>query len=74
MLEFYLQTLADLAQLPDDAPQDMRELMEGALFLTQFSPRESSDLDESQCIGKGQELQKMAEEIRSGRCASRRVQ
>ncbi len=71
MLEFYLQTLADLAHLPDDAPEDVRELMEGALFLEQFFLREC-DLDEGQCIERVRSFKKFAADVRSG--AARRVQ
>ena len=36
MSDPYLQALADLARLPDDAPSFVRDLMEGTLELERF--------------------------------------
>jgi hypothetical protein len=66
-VELYLQQLTDLARLPDDAPQRVRELMEGALCLKKFFMLATEDPDESWCIGLVNSFRKMAEDIKAER-------
>ncbi len=59
--EIYLQQLTDLARLPDDAPEEMRELMDGALALEQFCVLMADDPAPSI-----ERFRKMANEIKAG--------